>query len=56
MVDEVQTGMGRLGTMFGYQRFEGVDPDVMTLGKAGRRRRAAGCVRVQGPLFGTGTR
>ena len=34
MVDEVQTGMGRLGTMFGYQRFEGVDPDVMTLGKA----------------------
>ena len=34
MVDEVQTGMGRLGSMFGYQRFEGVEPDVMTLGKA----------------------
>jgi predicted acetylornithine/succinylornithine family transaminase len=33
MVDEVQTGMGRLGTMFGYQQF-GVEPDVMTLAKA----------------------
>ncbi len=34
MLDEVQTGMGRLGTIFGYQRFEGVEPDVMALGKA----------------------
>ena len=34
MLDEVQTGMGRLGTVFGYQRFDGVEPDVMTLGKA----------------------
>ena len=34
MLDEVQTGMGRLGTIFGYQRFAGVEPDVMTLGKA----------------------
>lgn len=34
MLDEVQTGMGRLGTLFGYQQFEGVEPDVMTLGKA----------------------
>ncbi len=34
MLDEVQTGMGRLGTMFGYQRFAGVEPDVMTLAKA----------------------
>jgi len=34
MVDEVQTGMGRLGALFGYQRFEGIEPDVMTLGKA----------------------
>lgn len=33
MVDEVQTGMGRLGTLFGYQQF-GVEPDVMTLAKA----------------------
>ena len=34
MLDEVQTGIGRLGTLFGYQRFEFVEPDVMTLGKA----------------------
>lgn len=31
--DEVQTGMGRLGTLFGYQYF-GVVPDIMTLAKA----------------------
>ena len=31
--DEVQTGMGRLGTLFGYQSFD-VEPDVMTLAKA----------------------
>jgi predicted acetylornithine/succinylornithine family transaminase len=30
--DEVQTGMGRLGTLFGYQTF-GVEPDVITLAK-----------------------
>ena len=30
--DEVQTGMGRLGTLFGYESF-GVEPDVMTLAK-----------------------
>ena len=30
--DEVQTGMGRLGTLFGYQAF-GVEPDVITLAK-----------------------
>ncbi len=34
MLDEVQTGMGRLGTFFGYQQFPGVEPDVMTLAKA----------------------
>ena len=34
MLDEVQTGMGRLGTLFGYQQFAGVEPDVMTLAKA----------------------
>jgi acetylornithine aminotransferase/acetylornithine/N-succinyldiaminopimelate aminotransferase len=30
--DEVQTGMGRLGTLFGYESFD-VEPDVMTLAK-----------------------
>ena len=32
MLDEVQTGIGRLGTLFGYQQF-GVEPDVITLAK-----------------------
>jgi acetylornithine/N-succinyldiaminopimelate aminotransferase len=30
--DEIQTGMGRLGELFGYQVF-GVEPDVLTLAK-----------------------
>jgi len=30
--DEVQTGLGRLGSLFGYQSFD-VEPDVMTLAK-----------------------
>ncbi len=32
ILDEVQTGMGRLGTLFGYQQYE-VEPDVITLAK-----------------------
>lgn len=32
IVDEVQTGMGRTGTLFAYDQF-GIQPDVMTLAK-----------------------
>jgi predicted acetylornithine/succinylornithine family transaminase len=32
ILDEVQTGIGRLGTLFGYQMY-GVEPDIMTLAK-----------------------
>jgi len=32
ILDEVQTGIGRLGTLFGYQKFD-VEPDVITLAK-----------------------
>ncbi len=32
ILDEIQTGMGRLGTLFGYQQF-GIEPDVITLAK-----------------------
>ena len=32
ILDEVQTGMGRLGSLFGYQEYN-VEPDVITLAK-----------------------
>ncbi len=32
ILDEIQTGIGRLGTLFGYQLY-GVEPDIMTLAK-----------------------
>ena len=32
ILDEVQTGIGRLGTLFGYEQF-GIEPDAITLAK-----------------------
>lgn len=32
ILDEIQTGIGRLGTLFGYEQY-GIEPDVMTLAK-----------------------
>jgi len=32
ILDEVQTGIGRLGTLYGYQLY-GIEPDIMTLAK-----------------------
>ncbi len=32
ILDEVQTGIGRIGTLFGYEQY-GVEPDIMTLAK-----------------------
>jgi acetylornithine/N-succinyldiaminopimelate aminotransferase len=32
MLDEIQTGVGRLGTLWGFERW-GVEPDIMTLAK-----------------------
>jgi predicted acetylornithine/succinylornithine family transaminase len=32
ILDEVQTGIGRIGTLFGYQEY-GIEPDIMSLAK-----------------------
>ena len=40
ILDEVQTGMGRCGTMFARERW-GIEPDILLLGQGVRRRRSA---------------
>jgi len=32
ILDEIQTGIGRIGTLFGYEQF-GMEPDIITLAK-----------------------
>ena len=34
ILDEIQCGMGRTGSMFAWQAYDGVKPDVMTVAKA----------------------
>jgi putrescine aminotransferase len=34
VIDEVQTGLGRTGKLFAYQHVQGLDPDVVVVGKA----------------------
>ena len=52
VVDEVQTGMGRTGKMFGYQH-SGITPDIMTLAKGigGGVPLAALCAREEVCVF-----
>jgi acetylornithine/N-succinyldiaminopimelate aminotransferase len=60
IVDEVQTGMGRTGSLFAYQQF-GITPDIMTLAKgigggvplAALLARQEVCVFVHGDQGGT---
>ena len=52
IVDEVQTGMGRCGTLFAYE-LSGITPDIMTLGKGigGGVPLAALCAREEVSVF-----
>jgi len=48
ILDEVMVGFGRTGTMFGFQNFEGVIPDIVTFAK--------GISAAYVPLSGVGMR
>lgn len=51
MCDEVQTGMGRTGTMFAYQHF-GIEPDAMSMAKALGNGMPIGAFTVQSKYEG----
>lgn len=54
--DEIQTGMGRTGTLFAYEQF-GVEPDIMTLAKALANGLPMGAMLAREPVaaaFGPG--
>ncbi len=55
IVDEVQTGFGRTGTLFAYEQFD-IQPDIMTLGKGigGGVPLAALCAREAVSCFSHG--
>ena len=57
ILDEVQTGAGRTGTLFAYQRF-GIEPDIMTLAKGLGSGLPIGAMLAREPVassFGPGT-
>ncbi|MGP4080737.1 acetylornithine transaminase [Pseudalkalibacillus sp. R45] len=57
MVDEIQTGMGRTGTLFAYEQY-GIDPDVITVAKGLGSGFPIGAVIAKGKVgeaFGPGT-
>lgn len=49
VIDEVQTGIGRTGKMFGYQNY-GITPDVMTLAKSLGGGLPVGCMVAARPI------
>ena len=57
ILDEVQTGGGRTGTLFAYERF-GIEPDIMTLAKGLGSGLPIGAMLAREPVassFGPGT-
>lgn len=58
IVDEIQTGMGRTGKMFGFQHYEGIEPDIFTLAKGLGSGFPVGAMLAKGELaeaFGPGS-